>query len=307
MTVTSSVVTLTRAITDQFGHSEGIGATQYSDNAYFDKEWVAGTKDLHSRFQCRVQRSLRSGGSDSPSGSGTWWIYVASGASPGTLTLGLQSGLTMTSGGAFSQVTITQLPLDAACLYTGHVTLGTFEAVGASCQAAVYGPNSFSAGANITIVKARANVQISAAVGSPAGSGSKLQYNNSGAFGGVAGSSVSGGNITVAGTINGNSITSGGSVFAGDAFAFTFPTHGSLVSPSDGVWTLRNNATNGWGRLQFGGTTASFPSLRQNGAGLDFRLADDSGYTTAAVGATIIYRCTVAGTLEGWSANISLC
>lgn len=32
--------------------------------------------------------------------------------------------------------------------------------------------------------------------------------------------------------------------------------------------------------INFGGTTSSFPAIKRNGAGLDFRLADDSGYAT---------------------------
>lgn len=48
---------------------------------------------------------------------------------------------------------------------------------------------------------------------------------------------------------------------------------------SDGVLTLSNFAENGFGRLQLGGTTSSFPALKQNGANLESKLADDSAYT----------------------------
>lgn len=54
----------------------------------------------------------------------------------------------------------------------------------------------------------------------------------------------------------------------------------ALASPADGVWVMRNNAGTDFNRLQFGGTSASFPSIKRNGAGLDFRLANDSGYAT---------------------------
>ena len=39
-----------------------------------------------------------------------------------------------------------------------------------------------------------------------------------------------------------------------------------------------NVADNDFNRLQFGGTTSSFPSLKRSGASLHARLADDSAY-----------------------------
>lgn len=49
-----------------------------------------------------------------------------------------------------------------------------------------------------------------------------------------------------------------------------------IVSPSDGVLTFRNAANTDFSRLQFGGTTNSFPSLKRSGANLIVRAADDS-------------------------------
>ena len=51
-------------------------------------------------------------------------------------------------------------------------------------------------------------------------------------------------------------------------------------SPSDGVMRITNYGVNDFNRLQFGGTTASFPSIKRNSTDLQARLADDSGYTT---------------------------
>lgn len=50
------------------------------------------------------------------------------------------------------------------------------------------------------------------------------------------------------------------------------------VSTLDGIIQLRNNNNDGFDRLQFGGTTASFPSLKRSTTELHARLADDSGY-----------------------------
>lgn len=58
------------------------------------------------------------------------------------------------------------------------------------------------------------------------------------------------------------------------------PNATRIVAPSDGVITLQNNASADFSRLQFGGTTSSFPALKRNGARLESRLADDSAATT---------------------------
>jgi hypothetical protein len=93
----------------------------------------------------------------------------------------------------------------------------------------------------------------------------------------------------------------------------------SATNTSTGVITLGNRDNNGFNRLQFGGTTSSFPALKRDSTVLQARLADDSGYTTmdaqlrsqgtapATTGATgtagdirydadYIYVCTAANT-----------
>ena len=62
-----------------------------------------------------------------------------------------------------------------------------------------------------------------------------------------------------------------------------------MQSPSSGVVTLSDVDDDGFARLQFGGTTSSFPSIKQSSAKLAFRLADDSAdasITTAGIIAT---------------------
>jgi hypothetical protein len=51
-----------------------------------------------------------------------------------------------------------------------------------------------------------------------------------------------------------------------------------ITSPSDGIVTLYDSGATSFNRLQFGGTTSAFPSIKRNGASIDFRLADDSNY-----------------------------
>lgn len=55
-----------------------------------------------------------------------------------------------------------------------------------------------------------------------------------------------------------------------------------MSAPADGVLKLTNEAETDFNRLQFGGTTSSFPALKRNATGLDVRLADDSGYAPLA-------------------------
>jgi hypothetical protein len=60
-----------------------------------------------------------------------------------------------------------------------------------------------------------------------------------------------------------------GQIYFGNAY---------ILNPSNGNLTLLNNSANGFNLLQLGGTTSSFPAIKRNGAAIDFRLADDSGY-----------------------------
>jgi len=52
-----------------------------------------------------------------------------------------------------------------------------------------------------------------------------------------------------------------------------------IQSPSNGLLSLLNNAGTDFNRLQFGGTTNAFPSIKRNGSEIQVRLADDSAFT----------------------------
>lgn len=59
---------------------------------------------------------------------------------------------------------------------------------------------------------------------------------------------------------------------------------GSVLSClSDGNVRLSNQATNGFGLLQFGGTTAAYPALKRVSGGLEIKLADDSQFASLNV------------------------
>jgi hypothetical protein len=54
------------------------------------------------------------------------------------------------------------------------------------------------------------------------------------------------------------------------------------INASAGVLTLLNAALDGFNRLQFGGTTTSFPALKRDSTALQVRLADDSAFAPFA-------------------------
>lgn len=74
--------------------------------------------------------------------------------------------------------------------------------------------------------------------------------------------------------------TFAGDVATANAKAFYWGTRSVMTSPSDGVIRLANSAGTDFTRLQFGGTTASFPAIKRTGAQFDLLLADESDFTT---------------------------
>lgn len=81
------------------------------------------------------------------------------------------------------------------------------------------------------------------------------------------------------------SVSSGGNVqgqyfISANGTGFYWLSRSVLLSPSDGVIQISNNAGSDFNRLQFGGTTSSFPAIKRSSAGLQARLADDSAFTT---------------------------
>lgn len=76
--------------------------------------------------------------------------------------------------------------------------------------------------------------------------------------------------------------------FSSGASKLTWSGRSVIQTPSDGVLELTNNAGTDFTRLQFGGTTSSFPSIKRNATALNFRLADDSADAPITVGSTTI-------------------
>lgn len=72
-------------------------------------------------------------------------------------------------------------------------------------------------------------------------------------------------------------------------------TRSVISSASNGVLMLSNNAQNDFTRLQFGGTTSAFPSIKRSATALQVRLADDSNYA----GMESLYSRYGSGSPEG--------
>jgi hypothetical protein len=70
---------------------------------------------------------------------------------------------------------------------------------------------------------------------------------------------------------------------------------GQFTASSNGVLKFSNGAGTDLSRLQLGGTTSSFPAIKRNGAAIDFRLADDSGYCDTYQKSGYIGNITIAG------------
>lgn len=93
-----------------------------------------------------------------------------------------------------------------------------------------------------------------------------------------------------------NSISSTGNINVQAAGVFYWAgTRSAMRSPSDGVMTFTNDANNDFGRLQFGGTTPSFPSIKRAATVTEFRLADDSAYSPIYASTVRTSGYTVAG------------
>jgi hypothetical protein len=89
-------------------------------------------------------------------------------------------------------------------------------------------------------------------------------------------------------TLNGNLTTTLQAVTDGDGNAS--PLRLSTTNTDIGIFTF------------LGGITNAFPAIKRNGAAIDFRLADDSGYSNITVGRILSFG-TGASTIR-WSTNL---
>ena len=78
---------------------------------------------------------------------------------------------------------------------------------------------------------------------------------------------------------NGDIVAGGGTGTSASGWQY-WVGRSHLRSPADGIIMLANAADTDFTRLQFGGTTSSFPSIARSGTALQFKLADNSAFTS---------------------------
>lgn len=87
---------------------------------------------------------------------------------------------------------------------------------------------------------------------------------------------------------------------------FRVNSRGYLHGAADGVWTLYDEANSSFGRLQFGGTSASFPALKRSATALQCRLADDSDYAPFAASAYSVGTTAGLASFSGAVTNLTV-
>lgn len=68
-----------------------------------------------------------------------------------------------------------------------------------------------------------------------------------------------------------------------------------LSDTGDGLLMLTDATGLAFGRLMFGGATSSYPAIKRSGAGLDFKLADDSAFASISVNDLAANRVIASG------------
>jgi hypothetical protein len=71
---------------------------------------------------------------------------------------------------------------------------------------------------------------------------------------------------------------SGAGITLGNTGAVAWASYNRITAPSDGIVTFADAAGTSFNRIQFGGTTSSFPAIKRSTTTLEARLADDSAY-----------------------------
>ena len=82
--------------------------------------------------------------------------------------------------------------------------------------------------------------------------------------------------------VTGTQIQAGSFITAGNGTYIGITSSFFMDSASSGVVAIKNWAGTDFNRLQFGGTTSSFPSLKRSTTALHVRLADDSAFANLA-------------------------
>jgi hypothetical protein len=95
-----------------------------------------------------------------------------------------------------------------------------------------------------------------------------------------------------------------GALTIGAAASFSHQGRVLFSSPAAGIYTLQNNTQTDWDRLQFGGTTSSFPALKRSSTSLIVRLADDTA-NAPLESASVKTDAPAGGTSGTWKLGVA--
>jgi len=90
--------------------------------------------------------------------------------------------------------------------------------------------------------------------------------------------------VSASGGVTGSPVTTD-SLALSAAGSITWAGRTQCNAPASGQLTLLNNLGTDFSRIMLGGTTNAYPAIKRTGAGIDLRLADDSGSAALGVGA----------------------
>ena len=186
---------------------------------------------------------------------------------------------------------------------TGNITLGSrFISTVASASSA---PAAYISG---TWFAGTSSNALPALYVSPAGTSVGTSWATAGTAIGVNAPAAFAGNLLdlqVNGThkfkiqSNGVAVAESFQVSTGTGYGLYWTASTTFNNRADGVLTISNYAENDFGRLQFGGTTTSFPALKRNSAVLETKLADDSAYARHAASVFQAATAHTVATLPG--------
>jgi hypothetical protein len=199
--------------------------------------------------------------------------------------------------------------------------LASIAGTGAASTPGILGSGTWFTGGSTTTTKPYLLVEPSGTTSTGwSTSGTGIGVNAASGFAGnlldlqVAGASK--GKVSATGILTtGSHVLSGGNIEATGYFGFN--SLATIKSTSSGVLTLGNYAdpATDFSRLQFGGTTSSFPALKRSTTGIVARLADDSADTwvqasqfrsTLTTPASAVATCT-AGTIVADTGFVYVC
>ena len=103
------------------------------------------------------------------------------------------------------------------------------------------------------------------------------------------------GGTVIASVDSSGSITARQSLVAGYGYWILWSGSTAMTATGDGVLLLSSFGSSTANRIQFNGQTSSYPAIKRNGAGLDIRLADDSGYAVLTASNSTFAGMTVGG------------